>query len=116
MNSVMTQKARAGQYLLSTVGALSADLVHLAPGPALPSGQVLSFDDKTQLYSAYVAPAEGSKSVVKAAAILYAPAGEREAPLQVTVTSRLAEVSAEEMSGLDALVTAQLAERFIIVR
>lgn len=114
--NVITQKARAGQYLLSTVGTLSADLAQLAAGPALPSGQILSFDDKTQLYSAYAAPAEGSKAVVKATAILYAPAGEREAPLQVTITSRLAEVSAAELTGLDALVTAQLAELHIIVR
>lgn len=104
---------RAGEHILSIQGHISNDKVTLAAGPALPAGQLLAKNATTGAYQPYD---NANADAGVARAILYAPQPERAAAEQVVVTARLAEVSAGQLTGLDAAARDDLAAVFIIVR
>ncbi|MBI3143814.1 MAG: head decoration protein [Pseudogulbenkiania sp.] len=111
----LTQAPRTGEFLLSVGNAgISMEIVTLAAGPALKSGQLLGIVTATSEYAAYSNAAADGTEV--AAAVLYAPQPERVAATKAAAVARLAEVHGEQLVGLDAPARADLAARFIIVR
>ncbi|KUM04226.1 head decoration protein [Chromobacterium subtsugae] len=107
------QAPRAGEFLLSTVGNLSMDMVKLAAGPALPAGQLLAQNPDTKEFEPY----DSAKAKAKpAAAVLYAPQPERGVAENAGAVARLAEVVGAQLTGLDAAATAALAALFIVIR
>ena len=113
MSDILTPKRRTAAFVVSLVGNLSTDNIALAAGPALPAGQVLAFDATTGEHGPYD-PA--SEKLNEADAILWAPAPVRDSAESVAAVTRLAEVDANELDGLDLAARAALAKRFIIVR
>lgn len=113
MMNAKSQAPRTGEFLLSTVGNLSMDVVRLAAGPALPAGQVLAQNADTKEFEPY----DPAKAKAKpAAAVLYAAQPERGTAENAGAVARLAEVVGAQLTGLDAAATASLATLFIIVR
>jgi hypothetical protein len=103
----------AAAHIISLTGPISQDLVDLAPGAALPAGTLLAFDAANKRYLPYDNAVEAAG---KAVAVLYAPTPERTEVTRVTVTSRLAELQAGLLHGLDDPARADLAAAFIVLR
>ena len=110
-----TEARHAGEFIVSEGnGVISRDTITIASGQVLPAGAVLGKVTASGLYAAYNNAATDGTEV--AAAILYdavdATAGNKRA---VAIT-RLAEVDAKALTGLDADAVADLAAQQIIVR
>lgn len=114
--TILTQAARAAEFVVSVDDHLSTDTVTLAAGPALPAGQLLAYDPTAKHFLPYpVAPVEGHDPL-PAAAVLWAPQPERSVDAPVTAVTRLAAVHGELLTGLDAAAQAALMAHLIIVR
>lgn len=111
--TTLIQGQRAGEHLISTMGAISSELVLLGAGPALPAGQVLALDEAAGVYVPYD---NASATAGKADAVLYAPVSARAEPVRGVITARLAEVHGGLLTGLDAAARVDLAAKFIVIR
>jgi hypothetical protein len=95
-------------------GQVSREAITVAAGDALPAGQVLGLQTGTGMYAAYDDVAEDGTEV--AAAVLYAPLAASDESRPAVGIVRLAEVSAQRLTGLGLDGAADLATRDIIVR
>lgn len=114
MSTIKVQGMLPAEFLISEgEGQISRETIIVKAGPALPAGQVLGVTG-TGEYAPYDNAAnDGSEA---AAGVLYAALPASDAPRRATAIVRLAEVSAERLTGLDLAGRADLAAHYVIVR
>lgn len=113
--SIKTEANHTAEFLLSEGrGAISREAITVAAGDALPSGQVLGIETASGEYAPYDGAAVDGTEV--AVGILYAPLPASTNARAAVGIVRLAEVSAERLTGLDTAGAADLKSRNIIVR
>ena len=113
MNPLM-QTPRTAEFILSCGnGAISTEVITLAPGIGLLAGQVLAYHATTQHHDVYDPT---STELNQAAAVLYATQAARIESSAVVAVVRLAEVDTSQLIGFDNAARADLATRHIIAR
>ena len=113
--TIKKEPIHAGEFLLSEgAGNISREVINVAPGPALESGQILGLVTLTGAFAPYDSAAEdGTQAAV---AILFGSLGESDVVRSGRAVVRLAEVSEAHLTGLDADAEKDLAAHFLIVR
>lgn len=113
--TTFTEVPRAGAFLLSEGnGSISREKITVVAGDALPAGQVLGRITVGGKYTAYSNVAtDGSETAV---GILYAPIEAGEGDRVAVAITRLAEVEAEALTGLDDEARADLSALLVICR
>ncbi len=110
-----TEPIHNAEFLLSEgEGVISRDAVTLAKGQNLVAGTVLGKITASGKYAAYNnAATDGTET---AAGILLMSTDATNADMPAVAITRLAEVTAQSLTGLDTAATADLAALNIIVR
>ncbi|ASL45118.1 hypothetical protein bAD24_I16715 [Burkholderia sp. AD24] len=114
MNSIRTQGTFTGEFLLSEgPGRISREQIVVAKGDALPAGQLLGTTGTGEFAPYSNTATDGSEIVT---AILYGPLAASDEPRAAVGIVRLAEVTAQRLTGLDAAARVDLAAHYVIVR